>query len=218
METMLPGSRRAVVVLGKWFSPDRLEDREPGRYYAGSTRQYLRREDAPGTDARGRRILADDGATLGREARRLDGQASRWLMAALPRLRPASITDVREAGDLIVTVCDLAHEELDEPTALHWSVPDPVPGGDPGTFDATVTELADRVRSLAPRLAPALLIRGPGGESLRRTVSWLAVLNASSVADRPLRTGPRAVPVRLRGARGRAHHPRIHAGRGDHVG
>ena len=73
----------------------------------------------------------------------------------LLRLRPASITDVREDGDLVVTVCDLAHEELAEPAALHWSVPDPVPAGDPGSFDATVTELADRVRSLAPRLAPA---------------------------------------------------------------
>jgi protein-tyrosine-phosphatase len=71
----------------------------------------------------------------------------------LPRLRPASITDVREDGDLIVTVCDLAHEELSEPAALHWSVPDPVPAGNPDSFDATVTELADRVRTLAPRLA-----------------------------------------------------------------
>lgn len=68
----------------------------------------------------------------------------------LPRLRPASITDVREDGDLVVTVCDLAHEELGEPAALHWSVPDPAPAGDPGSFDAAVTELADRVRSLAP--------------------------------------------------------------------
>jgi ArsR family transcriptional regulator, arsenate/arsenite/antimonite-responsive transcriptional repressor / arsenate reductase (thioredoxin) len=73
----------------------------------------------------------------------------------LPRPRPASITDVREEGDLVVTVCDLAHEELGNLAALHWSVPDPVPAGDPGSFDATVTELADRVRSLAPRLAPA---------------------------------------------------------------
>jgi ArsR family transcriptional regulator, arsenate/arsenite/antimonite-responsive transcriptional repressor / arsenate reductase (thioredoxin) len=73
----------------------------------------------------------------------------------LPRLRPVSITDVRKDGDLVVTVCDLAHEELSEPAALHWSVPDPVPAGDPGSFDAAVTELAGRVKSLAPRLAPA---------------------------------------------------------------
>lgn len=81
--------------------------------------------------------------------------AARRHQLPLPRLRPASITDVREAGDLVVTVCDLAHEELGEPAALHWSVPDPVPAGDAGGFDAAVTELAGRVRSLAPRLAPA---------------------------------------------------------------
>lgn len=79
----------------------------------------------------------------------------------LPRVRPASIADVREDGDLVVTVCDLAHEELGEPAALHWSVPDPVPAGDPGSFDAAVTELADRVRSLAPRLAPASMNPAP---------------------------------------------------------
>ena len=74
---------------------------------------------------------------------------------SLPRVRPAGITSVRQVGDLVVTVCDLAHEELGEPAALHWSVPDPVPAGDPTSFDAAVTELAERVRSLAPRLAPA---------------------------------------------------------------
>ena len=32
----------------------------------------------------------------------------------LPRLRPRHIGDVRQDGDLVVTVCDLAHEELGE--------------------------------------------------------------------------------------------------------
>ena len=73
----------------------------------------------------------------------------------LPRLRPANIIHVREDSDLVVTVCDLAHEELGEPAALHWSVADPVPAGDPASFDAAVTELADRVRGLALHLAPA---------------------------------------------------------------
>jgi ArsR family transcriptional regulator, arsenate/arsenite/antimonite-responsive transcriptional repressor / arsenate reductase (thioredoxin) len=70
----------------------------------------------------------------------------------LPRLRPRHIGDVRHEGDLVVTVCDLAHEELGEATALHWSVPDPVPGGDPGSFDAALAQLADRVGGFAPRL------------------------------------------------------------------
>jgi ArsR family transcriptional regulator, arsenate/arsenite/antimonite-responsive transcriptional repressor / arsenate reductase (thioredoxin) len=72
---------------------------------------------------------------------------------ALPRLRPRHISEVRHEGDLVVTVCDLAHEELAEATAVHWSIPDPVPAGDPGSFDAALAQLADRVGRLAPRLA-----------------------------------------------------------------
>ncbi len=71
----------------------------------------------------------------------------------LPRLRPRHIGQVRQAGDLIVTVCDLAHEELAEAAAVHWSVPDPAPAGDPASFDAALAQLADRVERLAPRLA-----------------------------------------------------------------
>jgi protein-tyrosine-phosphatase/DNA-binding HxlR family transcriptional regulator len=71
----------------------------------------------------------------------------------LQRLRPRHISDVRQDGDLVVTVCDLAHEELGTLVAVHWSVPDPVPAGDPASFDAALAELADRVRRLAPRLA-----------------------------------------------------------------
>jgi protein-tyrosine-phosphatase len=71
----------------------------------------------------------------------------------LPRLRPRDIASVRDEGDLLVTVCDLAHEALGGQADLHWSVPDPVPAGDPDTFDAAVSELSRRVRLLAPRLA-----------------------------------------------------------------
>ena len=71
----------------------------------------------------------------------------------LPRLRPRHISDVRHDGDLVITVCDLAHEELGEALAVHWSVPDPAPAGDPGSFDAALAQLADRVGRLAPRLA-----------------------------------------------------------------
>jgi protein-tyrosine-phosphatase len=69
------------------------------------------------------------------------------------RLRPRHIDDVRQNGDLVITVCDLAHEELTEAGAVHWSIPDPVPAGDPDSFDAALTRLADRVGRLAPRLA-----------------------------------------------------------------
>jgi protein-tyrosine-phosphatase len=72
---------------------------------------------------------------------------------ALPRLRPRHISSVHHDGDLIITVCDLAHEELAEAAAVHWSIPDPVPPGDPASFDAALAQLADRVRRLAPHLA-----------------------------------------------------------------
>ena len=71
----------------------------------------------------------------------------------LPRLRPRDIAEVQHEGDLVVTVCDLAREELGGRAAVHWSVPDPVPAGDPGSFDAAVDELSGRVGRLAPRLA-----------------------------------------------------------------
>ena len=71
----------------------------------------------------------------------------------LPRLRPRHISDVQHDDNLVITVCDLAHEELGRAAALHWSVPDPVPAGDPGSFDTALAQLADRVERLAPRLA-----------------------------------------------------------------
>jgi protein-tyrosine-phosphatase len=70
----------------------------------------------------------------------------------LPRQQPRHITDVHHDGDLVVTVCDLAHEELGGLVAVHWSVPDPVPAGDPASFDAALDELAQRVERFAPRL------------------------------------------------------------------
>jgi len=81
----------------------------------------------------------------------IDAAARRQL--PLPRLRPRPVGDVRHDGDLVVTVCDLAHEELGALAAVHWSVPDPVPAGDQESFDAALDELDRRVAQLAPRLA-----------------------------------------------------------------
>jgi protein-tyrosine-phosphatase/DNA-binding HxlR family transcriptional regulator len=71
----------------------------------------------------------------------------------LPRQRPRHISGTQDDGDLVITVCDLAHEELGHLATLHWSVPDPVPAGDPAGFDTALDELGRRVRQLAPRLA-----------------------------------------------------------------
>ena len=85
----------------------------------------------------------------------------------LPRLRPRHIGEVRHDGDLVVTVCDLAHEELAEATAVHWSVPDPVPAGDPGSFDAALAQLAGYVvAGLAARMI---------AECMPGAASWVKV-------------------------------------------
>ncbi len=73
----------------------------------------------------------------------------------LRRLRPRPIEDVRTGGDLVITVCDIAHEELGERAGLHWSVPDPARTGSPAAFDRAYDELTRRVSDLAPRLRPA---------------------------------------------------------------
>ena len=79
--------------------------------------------------------------------------AARRHRLPLPRLRPRHISEVQHEDDLVVTVCDLAREELGRQAAVHWSVPDPVPAGDPASFDAALADLSHRVGRLAPRLA-----------------------------------------------------------------
>ncbi|MDH2413041.1 helix-turn-helix domain-containing protein [Nocardioides sp. CER19] len=71
----------------------------------------------------------------------------------LPRVRPQHLDEVLRDGDVVVTVCDRAHEEL-RPTAatrLHWSIPDPVRVGTEAAYDAAYDELAARVVDLAQR-------------------------------------------------------------------
>jgi protein-tyrosine-phosphatase/DNA-binding HxlR family transcriptional regulator len=80
-------------------------------------------------------------------------EAARRHLLPLRRLRPRHISDIRDDGDLVVTVCDMAYEELGPLATVHWSIPDPAPAGDPASYDAALAELADRVGRLAPRLA-----------------------------------------------------------------
>lgn len=68
---------------------------------------------------------------------------------------PQPVTGTVRPGDLVVTVCDAAHEFLHDPGALHWSVADPVAAGTDAAFDAAVAELAHRIDDLAPRVAAA---------------------------------------------------------------
>ena len=73
----------------------------------------------------------------------------------LPDVSPVTMTDIARKGDLIVTVCDRAHEELGSAGWAHWSIPDPVADGTARAFDAAYQRLAARVDALAPRLAKA---------------------------------------------------------------
>lgn len=64
--------------------------------------------------------------------------------------RPRRMDPSHEQADVVVTVCDRAHEEL-QPDASwwHWSVPDPVEVGTAEAFDAALTELDTRIRAVS---------------------------------------------------------------------
>jgi ArsR family transcriptional regulator, arsenate/arsenite/antimonite-responsive transcriptional repressor / arsenate reductase (thioredoxin) len=67
------------------------------------------------------------------------------LTGARPRLLEPPIT-----ADLVVTVCDRAHEELDvDPDWWHWSLPDPVEAGTAEAFDAVIADLDARIATLS---------------------------------------------------------------------
>ena len=62
----------------------------------------------------------------------------------------AQIHDVQLPGDLVVAVCDSAHEELDaKPTRLHWAIADPVRIDTDAAFDIAYEEITRRVDVLA---------------------------------------------------------------------
>ncbi|GMU41150.1 MAG: putative regulatory protein, ArsR family [Chloroflexota bacterium] len=75
---------------------------------------------------------------------------------------PAELGAVARPGDLVVTVCDQAHEERGAPPAdLHWSVPDPAAGGRPEDFEAALHRLEARVSTLAQHVRPRTRHRVP---------------------------------------------------------
>jgi ArsR family transcriptional regulator, arsenate/arsenite/antimonite-responsive transcriptional repressor / arsenate reductase (thioredoxin) len=71
----------------------------------------------------------------------------------LPETAPRALSDVDGAHDLIVTVCDRAHEELGGRDWAHWAIPDPVPAGNDGAFDDAYQAIARRVERLAGQVA-----------------------------------------------------------------
>lgn len=79
----------------------------------------------------------------------------------LSRARPRSFDDVAGEPDLMITVCDRAHEHLRRAAPsrnhLHWSIPDPANGGAPAAFDDALRRLSAMIETLGPRVtAPSL--------------------------------------------------------------
>lgn len=67
------------------------------------------------------------------------------------RSRPVSADEVLVPGDLVVSVCDSAHEVLQTRGRehLHWSVPDPVRVGTDAAFEQAYATVESRVVRLA---------------------------------------------------------------------
>ncbi|MEG3636043.1 arsenate reductase/protein-tyrosine-phosphatase family protein [Micromonospora palythoicola] len=68
----------------------------------------------------------------------------------------AHVADVVRGDDLVVAVCDNAHEGLSHQLRprLHWSVPDPARVDTDAAFESAYADLADRVARLAPAVLP----------------------------------------------------------------
>ena len=74
----------------------------------------------------------------------------------IDRNHPEPLEDVLHDDDLIVAVCDNAHEELGHTLPrLHWSIPDPVPTNTNAAFERAYTDLNRRVHHLADLYAEA---------------------------------------------------------------
>ncbi|WP_123026074.1 arsenate reductase/protein-tyrosine-phosphatase family protein [Mycolicibacterium stellerae] len=75
--------------------------------------------------------------------------AARRHQLPVPARRPQHIDDVLASGDLLIAVCDNAHEELPRDMArIHWSIPDPSRSSTAEAFDRTVDVLTARIDRL----------------------------------------------------------------------
>jgi protein-tyrosine-phosphatase len=70
---------------------------------------------------------------------------------SLAHARTARVDEVLRPDDLVVAVCDNAHEQLTgQLDRLHWSVPDPAAAATDEAFDRAFTDLTHRVDRLVP--------------------------------------------------------------------
>jgi protein-tyrosine-phosphatase/DNA-binding transcriptional ArsR family regulator len=73
---------------------------------------------------------------------------------ALADAGTAHVEDVVRSGDLVVAVCDNAHEELPGLPKLHWSVPDPSSADTDDAFENAYEAITERVGRLAHAFDP----------------------------------------------------------------
>lgn len=82
--------------------------------------------------------------------------AARRRRLAMRAHRPQHVGDILRPADLVIAVCDNAHEEL--PTdlpRLHWSIPDPVRARRRDAFDRALDDLTERIDRFAPTVQSA---------------------------------------------------------------
>lgn len=74
----------------------------------------------------------------------------------LDTARPTDFRELDARPDLIVSVCDRAHERasIDGAPRIHWSIPDPV-GRGRAAFESTFTTLSSRIDRLAHAVGAA---------------------------------------------------------------
>jgi protein-tyrosine-phosphatase len=92
-----------------------------------------------------------------RPARRVHTRAVRVARRhglSLGAARTAHVSEVVQGDDLVIAVCDNAHEHLAAAgqARLHWSVPDPAPADTDATFEAAYADIATRIDRVAPLL------------------------------------------------------------------
>lgn len=111
---------------------------------------------------RSRVPVASAGTHPGDRVHRLAVETAGRHGLSLARARTRHVDDVLRDDDLLVAVCDNAHEELGgDPTGrLHWSVADPAAGATRASFERAYLDLADRVDRLVPAVRRSRL---PGG-------------------------------------------------------
>jgi protein-tyrosine-phosphatase/DNA-binding HxlR family transcriptional regulator len=99
---------------------------------------------------RGRVPAASAGTHPGPRVHRRALSTARRHGLVLDPAQTAHVRDVLRADDLVVAVCDNAHEELgDALRRLHWSVPDPVPVDTDRAVERAYDDVAERVGRLA---------------------------------------------------------------------